>query len=46
MRYRLINGHALQADLQQLLGQPVVIATALLGQPVVIANDGNCFALW
>ena len=30
----MINGHALQADLQQ-----------LLGQPVVIANDGNCFAL-
>ncbi|MGE9627449.1 ROK family protein, partial [Escherichia coli] len=31
---QVINGHALQADLQQ-----------LLGQPVVIANDGNCFAL-
>ena len=30
---QVINGHALQADLQQ-----------LLGQPVVIANDGNCFA--
>ncbi|EHJ8908092.1 ROK family protein [Escherichia coli] len=31
---QVINGHALQVDLQQ-----------LLGQPVVIANDGNCFAL-
>lgn len=31
---QVINGHALQADLQQ-----------LLGQRVVIANDGNCFAL-
>lgn len=31
---QVINGHALQADLEQ-----------LLGQPVVMANDGNCFAL-
>lgn len=31
---QVINGRALQTDLQQ-----------LLGQTVVIANDGNCFAL-
>lgn len=31
---QVINGRALQADLQQ-----------LLGQTVVMANDGNCFAL-